>query len=104
MRHVRERRIEPDILRLQLGLPIAQGGGALLHQLVQPAVELFEFPDHQRNRTVGAVAVAVRLLVGLGNERKQRSQIELAGAFRRLGELSGEKLMHRRDPSPPQSW
>src|SRR5271165_2188288 len=79
--HVLERRIEAQILRLQLGLALAQGGGSLLDKLIQPAIELFKFRDHQCNRAVGAVAVAIRFFVGFRNKRKQRFQIELAGAF-----------------------
>ena len=104
MRHVLERRIEPQILGLQLRLALAQGGGSLLDKLVQPAIELFKLRDHERNRAVGAVAVAVRFLVGFGNQRKQSLQIKLAGTLCRLGDLSGEELMHQRDPSPPRSW
>jgi hypothetical protein len=91
-------------LSLQLRLPLAQGGGPLLDKLIQPAIQLFKLGDHERNRAVGPVAVAVRFLVGFGNERKQRFQIELAAAFCRLGDLSGEESMHQRDPSPPPSW
>jgi hypothetical protein len=90
-------------LRLQLGLALAQRRGALLHELIEPAVELLELADHQRNRAVGTVAVVVGLFVGLGDERQQRLQIELARALCRLRKLSGEELMHPRDPSPQRS-
>jgi hypothetical protein len=103
VRHVLERGIEPHILRLQLGFALAQRDGTFLDELIEPAVELLELADHQRNRAVGTVAVVVGLLVGLGDECQQRLQIELAGALCRLRKLSGEELMHPQDPSPRRS-
>ena len=104
MRHVLERGVETQVLRLQLCFPLAQGDGALLHELVEPAVELLEFLDHQRDRAIGAVTVVVRLLVGFGDNRQQRLEVQFAGARGRLCKLSGEELMHRRVPVSPLSW
>ncbi len=59
---------------LQLFLALAQRGGALLDQALEAAVELVEFLDHQRDRAVGAPAVAVGLLVGRGDEPASASR------------------------------
>ena len=91
------------ILRLQLGLALAQRGGALLHELIEPAIELLKLLDHQRDRAIGAVAIVVRLLVGLRDEREQRLKVHFAGVLGCFCELSGKELMHRRVPVPPRS-
>ena len=94
LRHVVERGVEPQVLRLQLLLALAQRGGALLHQPLEPAVELVELLDHQRDRAVGAAAVAVGLLVGGGDQLAELLGIDLARGLGRFRKLSGEKLVH----------
>ena len=79
MGHVPERGIEQKILCLQLGLALAKRCGALLHQLIESAIELLKLLDHQRDRAIGAMAIVIRLLVGLRDEREQR----LEGPLRR---------------------
>lgn len=96
LRHVVDGGLEPQVLRLELGLALAQRLGANLEQPLQPAVERVELLDHQRDRTVGAAAVAVRLLVGRAGELAQFVEIDLARGAGRLGKLSGEKLVHGR--------
>ena len=103
MGHVPERGIEPKILRLQLGLAVAKRSGALLHQLIEPAIELLNLLDHQRDRAIGAMAIVIRLLVGLRDEREQRLKVQFAGVLGRFCELSGKEFMHRRVPVPPRS-
>ena len=103
VRHILDRRVKSQVLRLQLELPVAQFGGPLLHELIEPVIELFELADHQRDRAVGALAIGVRLLVRRGDERQESLQVYLARGFCRLRKLSGEKLMHRRCPPPRQS-
>ena len=68
LRHVVDGGLEAQVLRLELRLALAQRRGAHLDQLFEPAVERVELLDHQRDRAVGAAAVAVGLLVGRGDE------------------------------------
>ena len=94
LRHVVERGVEAHVLRLQLGLALAQLGGAFLDQPLQPAIELVELLDHQRDRAVGAPPVAVGLLVGRADQLAERVEIDLARRLVAFASCLGEQLVH----------
>ena len=96
LRHVVDGGLEPQVLRLELRLALAQRRGAHGDEFFEPAVELVELLDHQRDRAVGAAAVAVGLLVGSLDKLAQLVEIHLAGGSGRSRKLSGEKLVHGR--------
>ena len=92
MRHILDRRVKSQVLRLQLELPVAQFGGPVLHELIEPMIELFELADHQRDRAVGALAIGVRLLVRRGDERRRACRSISPEAFPALASCLARSL------------
>ena len=78
---------------------LAQHRRALRDQVLQPAIELVEFLDHQRHRAVGARAVALELLVGGRDQLLEALDIEFARFVAGLGKLPGEKPVHAPYPA-----
>ena len=96
LRHVRNRRIEAHVLRMEVGLAGAQLLGALGDQPLEVALDRADLLDHQRHRALGPAAVAVEFLVGAADETDEAIEVDRAGLRLRLGDLLGEQLVHRR--------
>jgi hypothetical protein len=98
LRHVVERGVEPQVLGAQLFLALAQGDGALLDQALEAAIELVQFLDHQRNRTIGPPPVMVGLIIGAANQPAEQVDVDAAAGPGGLRKLSGKEVVHGISP------
>ena len=87
-------RRKAHVLRLQLGLALAQLLGTLDHRALEVALNGVDLLDHEGHGPVGASPVAVDIRVGVGDESEQLLQIDRSGFIGRFGDLPGEKLVH----------
>ena len=92
--HVGDGRRKAHVLRLQLGLALAQLLGTLDHRALEVALNGVDLLDHEGHGPVGASPVAVDIRVGVGDESEQLLQIDRSGFIGCFGDLPGEKLVH----------
>ena len=91
LRHIVDGDVKAEVLRAQLLLARLQRHGAFLDHPFETAVELVQFLDHQRDRAVGAAAVAIRLVVSFCHEGVEHFDVELARRLGCLRKLPREK-------------
>ena len=96
LRHVVDGGVEAQILLLQFGLARAQFGGALVDLLLEPAIELVDLLDHQRDGVLGAAPLALGLLIGGDHQRAELVEVDLARRAGRFRQLLREQLLHGR--------
>ena len=94
LRHVGDRRIEAQVLRLKIGFALSQLPRPLDHDLLELAVDRVDLLDHQRDRPVGPTPVAIDLVIGIFDQRNELIDVDFAGQRARFGGLPGKEAMH----------